>query len=239
MAGQVFFTEETMKFLRGLKKNNDREWFEARRDVYERALKAPMLAFVEAINAKLVEFAPEHVRPANKITMRIYRDTRFSKNKAPYKTQLPAWWARRGMEKTSGGGYYMHINPQEVLVAAGVYMPEREQLLKIRTWMAENHAAYRKLLKTAMKGHGLSLSGDDALTRMPKGFAAEHPADELLRAKNWGVSVRLPAELALQPTLLSEVVKRMKAATPVVEALNGAILAGVDEREGRPRKALF
>jgi uncharacterized protein (DUF2461 family) len=94
-------------------------------------------------------------------------------------------------------------------------------------------------LKAAMKGNGMSLSGDDALTRMPKGFAAEHPADELLRAKNWGVSVRLPAELALQPTLLTEVVKRLKAATPVVEALNGAILAGVDERGGRPRRALF
>lgn len=239
MAKEVFFTEETMKFLRGLKKNNDREWFEARRDVYERALKQPMLAFVEAINAQMAAFAPEHVRPANKIAMRIYRDTRFSKNKAPYKTQIAAWWARRGMEKTSGGGYYMHINPQEVLVAAGVYMPEREQLLKIRTWMAENHEAYRKLLKTAMKGNGLSLSATDALTRMPKGFAAEHPADELLRAKNWGVSVRLPAELALQPTLLSEVVKRMKAATPVVEALNGAVLEGVGERSERPRRALF
>lgn len=240
MAKEVFFTEETMKFLRGLKKHNDREWFEARRDVYERALKAPMLAFVEAINAQMVEFAPEHLRPANKITMRIYRDTRFSKNKAPYKTQIAAWWARRGMEKTSGGGYYMHINPQEVLVAAGVYMPEREQLLKIRTWMAENHVAYRKLLKTAMRGgSGLSLSGEDALTRMPKGFAAEHPADELLRAKNWGVSARLPAELALQPSLLKEVVKRLKAATPVVEALNGAILEGVGEHEGRPRRALF
>lgn len=240
MAKEVYFTEETMKFLRGLKKHNDREWFEARRDVYERAVKVPMLALVEAINAKIVGFAPEHVRPANKITMRIYRDTRFSKNKAPYKTQVAAWWARRGMEKTSGGGYYMHVNPDEVLIAGGVYMPEREQLLKIRTWMAENHEAYRKLLKTAMRGgSGLSLSGEDALTRMPKGFPAEHPADELLRAKNWGVSVRLPAALALQPALLGEVVKRIKAATPVVEALNGAILLGSDEGERRVRRPLF
>ncbi len=130
MAKEVYFTEETMKFLRGLKKHNDREWFEARRDVYERAAKMPMLALVEAINAKMVDFAPEHVRPANKIMMRIYRDIRFSKNKAPYKTQVAAWWARRGMEKTSGGGYYMHVNPDEVLIAGGVYMPEREQLLK-------------------------------------------------------------------------------------------------------------
>ncbi len=229
-----------MKFLRGLKKNNDREWFEARRDVYERAVKAPMLALIEAINGKLESFAPEHVRPANKIAMRIYRDTRFSKNKAPYKTQVAAWWSRRGMEKTSGGGYYLHVNSQEVLIAAGVYMPEREQLLKIRTWMAENHEGYRKLLKKAMSGTtGYSLSREDALTRMPKGFPSEHPADELLRAKNWGVSVSLSPELALQPALVSELVKRMKAAAPVVDALNGAILGSVEEVERRPRRPMF
>ena len=234
------FTDETFKFLRGLKKNNDRDWFEARRDVYERAVKAPMLALVEEVNAKLEGFAPEHIRPANKIMMRIFRDTRFSKNKVPYKTQVSAWWARRGMEKTSGGGFYMHVNPQEVLLAAGVYMPEREQLLKIRTWMAENHVAYRKLLKKAMSGSaGFTGIAAEALTRMPKGFPAEHEAGELLRAKNWGVHVSLPAELALQPTLVTELVKRMKTATPVVEALNGAILMGVDERDSRPRKPLF
>jgi uncharacterized protein (TIGR02453 family) len=234
------FTPETMKFLRGLKKNNDREWFEARRDIFERSVKAPMLALIEEINAKLEDFAPDHVRPANKVAMRIYRDIRFSKNKAPYKTQAGAWWARRGMEKTSGGGIYMHVNPNEVLLAAGVYMPEREQLLKIRTWMSENHTDYRKLLKKAMSGSaGFTGIEADALTRMPKGFAADDPADELLRAKNWGVHVSLPAELALQPTLSAELVKRIKIAMPLVDALNGAILAGVDRRDERLRRPIF
>ena len=117
------FSPEAMKFLRGLARNNDREWFEARRAVYERAVKAPMLALVDEITAAMTEFAPEHVRPAHKIMMRIYRDIRFSKNKQPYKTHLAAWWARRGMEKTSGGGFYLQISPQQVMVAAGVYMP--------------------------------------------------------------------------------------------------------------------
>jgi uncharacterized protein (TIGR02453 family) len=224
------FTEETMKFLRGLARNNDREWFEKRRDVYERALRAPMLALVEEINAamegpKLDGFAPEHVRTPQKTVLRIYRDIRFSKNKMPYKTHMSAWWSRRGMEKTSGGGYYLQISPKEVMVAAGVYMPEREQLLQIRTWMADHHVEYRKLLKT-VKGKKLGLGDIDAhaLTRMPKGFPADHPADELLRAKDWGVSVSLPAELALEPALSSEIVRRFKAAAPVVDALNGAIL---------------
>ena len=239
------FTPEAMKFLRGLARNNDRVWFEDRRAVYERALKAPMLALVGEISAAMEGFAPEHVRPPHKITMRIYRDIRFSKNKLPYKTHLSAWWARRGMEKTSGGGFYLQVSPQEVMVAAGVYMPEREQLLTIRRWMSENHESYRAMVKKLTKARGVGFEDIDpqALTRMPKGFAADDAADEFVRAKNWGVRASLPAELALEPKLAREIVRRFKLAAPVVEALNGAILKGGDasmrERSMVGRKPLF
>jgi uncharacterized protein (TIGR02453 family) len=227
----TYFTTEAIKFLRGLARNNDREWFEARRDVYERAVKAPMLALVEEISGAMEEFAPKHVRPPHKITMRIYRDIRFSANKLPYKTHLAAWWSRRGMEKTSGGGFYLQVSPKEVVVAAGVYMPEREQLLTIRRWMSENHEAYRASVKKLMKtkGAGAFQAIDaQALTRMPRGFAADDPADELVRAKNWGVRVSLPAELALEPVLAREIVRRFRMAAPLVETLNGAILKSGD-----------
>jgi uncharacterized protein (TIGR02453 family) len=227
------FTEESMKFLRGLKRNNDRTWFEARRGVFEGAVKAPMLALVEEINAAMEGFAPEFVRPPHKVMMRIYRDIRFSKNKMPYKTHVSGWWARRGMEKTSGGGFYLQISPVEVMLAAGVYMPEREQLLALRRWMSEHHAEYRALTKKLMKAKGMEFTGIDAqaLTRMPKGFAADDPADELLRAKNWGVHAMMPAESALEPGFAKEIVKRVRAATPLVEMLNGAILEGVSGME--------
>ncbi len=225
----VRFGDETFRFLRGLVKHNDRDWFEARREVYERALKAPMLALIEEINAELERFAPEHVRPPHKCMMRIYRDTRFSKDKRPYKKHMAAWWSRRGMEKTSGGGFYLQVGVNEVLVAAGVYMPEREQLLAIRRWMAENHEGFRKLLKTAGRasGKGAALSGIDpaALTRMPKGFPAEHPADELLRAKNWGVHGTLPAAAAREPDFARVVAGMLRRANPVVAALNEAIVS--------------
>ena len=224
------FTPEAMKFLRGLARNNDRVWFEERRPVYELALKAPMLALVEEVSAAMEGFAPEHVRPPHKITMRIYRDIRFSKNKLPYKTHLAAWWARRGMEKTSGGGFYLQVSPQEVMVAAGVYMPEREQLLMLRRWMSENHESYRAKVKMLTKARGAGFEDIDsqALTRMPKGFAGDDPADELVRAKNWGVRASMPAELALEPALAREIVRRFKLAAPVVEMLNGAILNSGD-----------
>jgi len=224
-----------MKFLRGVKRHNEREWFNARKHIYESELKTPMLALVEEITTAMADFAPEHMRPANKIMMRIYRDTRFSHDKRPYKTHLAAWWSRRGMEKTSGGGYYMQVGPQGVMVAAGVYMPEREQLLALRRWMAEHYNEYRALLKAARKSKaaGLTEIEADALTRMPKGFASDHPADELLRAKNWGVRASLPAELALQPMLAREIVRRMRLAAPVVDALNGAVLAGQSKEPPR------
>jgi uncharacterized protein (TIGR02453 family) len=235
----TYFTPETTRFLRGLKKNNDREWFEARRDIYERAVRQPMLAFIEDINAKLESFAPDHIRPANKIAMRIYRDTRFSKNKLPYKTQIPAWWAHRGMVKGSCAGYYLHVNPNEVLVAAGVYLPDRDPLLRIRTWMVDNHVAYRKVLKRTLSITGFTAGNEGALTRMPKGFPADHPADDLLRQKSWEVSVSLPADLATSPQLLSEVVKRMKAAAPLVDVLNSAIRGEAEERDRTIRRPMF
>ena len=240
------FTPQALKFLRSLAKNNDREWFAPRKDIYERELKEPMLALIEEINAGMETFAPEHVRAPNKTMMRIYRDTRFSSDKRPYKHQVSAWWSRRGMEKTSGGGFYIHIHPKEVLISTGVYMPEREQLLAIRRWMADHHAEYRAMLKSLMKTRGGSqpFTGIDAeaLTRMPKGFPAGHPADELLRAKNWGVHVSLPASLALEPSLSKEIIKRFKLATPLIDALNGAILEGTAtglERKPESRRPLF
>jgi uncharacterized protein (TIGR02453 family) len=220
------FPPEAMTFLRGLARHNDRLWFEQRRDVYERSLKAPLLALVDEISAAMEAFAPDHVRPPHKITMRIYRDIRFSKDKLPYKTHLSAWWARQGMEKTSGAGFYLQISPQEVMLAAGVYMPERHQLLTLRRWMTQNHATYRASLTKLLKTRGAGFDTIDAqeLTRMPKGFAADDPAGELLRAKNWGVRSSLPAELALQPGLARQIVRRFKLASPLVHTLNSAIL---------------
>jgi uncharacterized protein (TIGR02453 family) len=220
------FQPEALKFLSGLAKHNDREWFEPRREIYQRALKEPILALIDEISEAMESFAPEHVRPPHKIMMRIYRDIRFAKDKRPYKRHVSAWWARRGMEKTSGGGFYLHIHPEEVLVSAGVYMPEREQLLAIRRYLSEHHEEYRALHKKIVKAKGMSMVQIDSalMTRMPKGFAKDDPADELLRARNWGVHARLPATLAEEPVLLREIVKRFKLAAPLVEMLNAPLV---------------
>jgi uncharacterized protein (TIGR02453 family) len=226
------FSNEAIKFLRGLKRNNDRTWFDERKSVYERELKAPMLALIGEVNEAMVEFAPMHVRPPQKIMMRIYRDIRFSKNKQPYKTHVSAWWVREGLEKTSGGGFYFHVSPEEVFVAAGVYMPEREQLLAIRRHLAEHHKEFRALMK-ARKLRTLMTENDGApLIRAPKGFPEDHPAIDLLKNRQWGVSARLPGETATKPSLVKEVVLRFKAAAPVIAMLNEPLV-------GKPKKPLF
>ena len=130
------------------------------------------------------------------------------------------------MEKTSGGGFYLHIHPEEVLVSCGVYMPERDQLLAIRRYLSEHADEYRALHKKIVKAKGMSMTDIDGalLTRMPKGFAKDDPADELVRARNWGVHATLPPSLAEEPTLLREIVKRFKLAAPLVEMLNAPIV---------------
>ena len=124
--------KEGIAFLRALARNNDREWFNERKAVYETELKEPMLAIIRQVTDAMTDFAPEHVRPAEKTYFRIYRDTRFSKDKRPYKDHVAAWWSHQGLGKTSGAGFYFHVSPKEVTIAAGAYMPEKEQLAAIR-----------------------------------------------------------------------------------------------------------
>jgi uncharacterized protein (TIGR02453 family) len=226
------FSDEAIKFLRGLKRNNDRVWFDERKAIYERELKAPMLALIGEINDAMLDFAPMHMRPPQKIMMRIYRDIRFSKNKQPYKTHVSAWWVREGLEKTSGAGFYFQVSPEEVLIAAGVYMPEREQLLAIRRHLAEHHQEFRRLMK-AKKLRSLMTENDGTpLTRSPKGFPEDHPAIDLLKNRQWGVSARLPGEIATKASLVKEAVVRFRAAAPMIAMLNEPLI-------GKPKRPLF
>jgi uncharacterized protein (TIGR02453 family) len=225
-----------MRFLKALKKNNDREWFGARKDVYEAEVKAPWLAIIDEVNAALVDFAPECVKPAPKAMFRIYRDTRFSNNKLPYKTHVGAWWSPAALAKTSGGGFYAHVAGDEVVVAAGVYMPQPEQLLAIRRHLEQHHAEMHAQLASKKLRTLLPELDSNPLTRLPKGFLPG-PADDLLMCRQWALSTRLPVEVATSARLVKEIVSRFKAAAPMVALLNAPLL----QADGRtkPRKSLF
>jgi len=232
---QPYFTEKSLKFLRDLKRNNRREWFEARREIYERELKQPMLVLIETVMGGMVEYAPGHLRPPQKCMLRIYRDTRFSSDKTPYKTHVSAWWTRNGLEKTSGGGYYLHVSPTELVLAAGVYMPPKEQLFAIRTHLREHHEEFKRLIDQKKLRKAMTLHDPMPLTRTPKGFAPDHPASEWIRWRQWGVIASLPAEEALKPGLPALVSRHFRLAQPLVDFLNQPLL-----KEVKPRnKPLF
>jgi len=230
-----YFRPEALTFLRNLARHNDRVWFNERKAVYESELKEPMLAVIRRITDAMMEFAPNHVRPAEKSLFRIYRDTRFSNNKLPYKTHVAAWWSHMGMQKTSGAGYYFQVSPKGVVIAAGAYMPEKEQLAAIRNWLLNNHVQFRRLLqKPAVRKTFTEFEGE-ALTRPPKGFPCDHPAMDLIKCKQWGLSTTLPAETALEKNFAQTLIRHFKLLAPLVDALNTPIAASLVPR----KKILF
>jgi len=212
------FPPEAVKFLRSLHRNNRREWFQPRKEIYESKVKGPMIELVESINAELLKFAPDYINDPKKAIYRIYRDTRFSADKTPYKTHIAAVFPRRGLGRQNAAGFYFHISTKSVGIAAGAYMPGPEELFGVRTWFTRNHQAFRKAARGPEKLMG-KLQGS-SLARSPKGFDPLHPAADLVRMKQWLFWTELDLKLVETPKLLPEVVKRFRVTAPVVEMLN-------------------
>jgi uncharacterized protein (TIGR02453 family) len=220
------FPPEAIKFFKSLAKNNTRDWFKPRKEIFETKVKQPMLEFVESINAELLKFAPEHITEPKKAVYRIYRDTRFSKDKTPYKTHLAAIFPRRGLGRDAAAGFYFHVSAKEVGIACGAYAPGPEQLLKIRQFIAGNHNLFRKSIKLMGPVQGTKLQ------RVPKGFDGEHPAADLIKMKQWYWWVALDPALVTSPKLKSEIAKRFRAAAPMVELLNKPLLGKAKAERG-------
>ena len=213
------FPPETLKFFRDLKRNNTRDWFQPRKELFEQRVKEPMTELVTAINGQLIKFAPEHVTDPKKAIFRIYRDTRFSADKTPYKTHLGAWFPRRGLG-IPGAGYYFGISAAGVEIGGGIYHPPPETLLAVRTHIAEKHAGLRTILaRSKVKKRFGGLQGSE-LTRVPKGFDASHPAADLIRKTDWLLDASLPPSMVTSAQLYKELVESFRAMVPFVEYLN-------------------
>jgi len=219
------FPPEAMQFFRGLVRHNTREWFQPRKELFEKHVKEPMLGLVTALNGELAKFAPAHVSDPKKAIFRFYRDTRFSSDKTPYKDRIAAWFGRRGLEKTGAGGFYCSINHKSVEVGVGIYHPPPETMLAVRTHIAATSRQLRRILA----GRKLQqLMGDlrgDELSRVPKGFDSDHPAADLIRKKDWILFASLPPDLATTPQLFSEIATRFRAGAPFIEYLNVPLIS--------------
>lgn len=228
------FSPQALTFLRNLKRNNRREWFQPRKAEYESLIKVPMLELIGCLNEEFVRFAPDYVTPPQKATYRIYRDTRFSKDKSPYKTHISAIFPRHTAIKREGAVFYFHFTEKDLLVFGGVWMPQPDELLAYRTLLQERHDELEKILREKRLRRAFGELQGEQLSRMPKGFPTDHPAESLLRHKQWYLEAVLEPEVLTSPRLLPELAKHFELMAPMVEFLNSAIV-----KKRKPERMMF
>jgi uncharacterized protein (TIGR02453 family) len=224
------FPAEMVQFFRGLKRNNRRDWFQPRKHLYEQHVKEPMLELVMALNSELMKFAPEFITEPKKALFRIYRDTRFSSDKTPYKTHVAASFWRRGADHTGAGGFYVSVSHDHIEVAGGIWHPAPDATLLVRTHIAESYPELRQILANKKRRKLLGDLQGDELTRAPKGFDPQHPALDLIKKKDWILDSALDPSLATTPMLYLQILDRFRALAPLIEYLNRPLVGRKSHR---------
>lgn len=217
--------KKTISFLKQLHANNNREWFNANKSRYETDVLDVALHFIQTLQDPLAEIAPHFTAVPTRVggsLMRVYRDTRFSKNKLPYKTNIGIQFRHERARDVHSPGYYVHIAPDEVFVGVGMWRPDSDPLRQIRERIAARPGDWRKAIEsTAFKRH-FSLGGE-SLQRPPKGFDKEHPCIEDIKRKSF-IAVRdMTPEDCLSPQFQRRVETSFKQATPFMEFLCAAV----------------
>jgi uncharacterized protein (TIGR02453 family) len=234
------FSDRMLSFFRGLDRNNTREWFAPRKELFETQVRAPMIEAAAAVNEAIKTFALDNAAadPA-KCLYRIYRDTRFSKDKTPYKTHIGAIYPRKGLPKHGGASFYFGVSHKAVQVAGGVYEPGPEELAALRHAIAADPRRFLKLSEDPKIARAMQPLKGDKLTRVPRGYErhADSPAADYLKRKAVYWYIELPPKLALSPRLVKDVVARFQLMAPAMEWMNQAILAARrNEDESSPKR---
>jgi uncharacterized protein (TIGR02453 family) len=216
--------KSTLDFLKKLKKNNNREWFSKNKELYDDA-RYDFEVFVFNLIQKISEFdeSISGLEPKDCL-FRIYRDVRFSKNKAPYKLNFAAA-IQIGGRKSGKSGYYLHIQPGgENMLACGVYMPMPDVLSSIRKLIASEYKEYERLIKAKefKKEFKEVWGGDDRLKNVPKGFLKDHPAAEHLKNKSFIAYRMVPDEKVLSKNFLEYSARIFKIMKPFNDFINRA-----------------
>ena len=217
------FSKDALTFLTRLKRNNRREWFNARRDEYETVIRQPMIAIVERLAVDMRGIAPElHVSP--KSIYRIYRDVRFSENKQPYKTNVAASFWHRELGKGGGAGMYFHVALDGVWIGGGMYAPETPQLHKVREQISANLRHFRSIVESPEFKRSLDggLEGEQ-LTRVPRGFPKDHEAAGYLRYRQFLAGREFPARFATDAKFYNGMLDVYRRIAPLIRFLNESL----------------
>jgi uncharacterized protein (TIGR02453 family) len=225
------FPSDGLKFLRALKRNNRRDWFQPRKAQYEQHVRAPMLAIVEQLAVDLRPLAPEIVVDPKTAVYRIYRDTRFSPDKRPYKTHVAASFPWRGLPKHEGAGLYFHVSPDEVWIGGGMYAPQTAQLHAVREHIAENSRRLRSIVQSAAFTRTIGRLEGEKLQRVPRGFPKDHDAAEFLVFRQFLAGRELAPAAASTSRFYPSVLETFRLIVPLIRFLNEPLTRG----SGRPR----
>jgi len=222
------FRPAAFRFLRDLSKNNEKAWFEANRDVYERELRDPMRRLVETLDARLGSIAPEIIGDPKRSMFRIHRDIRFSRNKSPYKTNAGAWLYHRDAGRKvgtvgegGGAGFYFHIDSTTCFMAGGIWMPARPALLRIREVIAAQPTALMRLTSAPkFRRRFDGLNEEAKLRRVPREFPTDHPAAEWLKLQSFTASASIEPGVVTSPRLVDRLCQDFELLVPLVRWLN-------------------
>ena len=219
------FNPESVAFLSELKNNNNRDWFNENKTRYEEEVLDVALRFIQSMQDPLAEIAPRFTAIPKRMggsLMRVYRDTRFSKNKTPYKTNIGIQFRHEQARDVHAPGYYVHIDPDQVFLGAGMWRPASDALRGIRERIADKPAEWERARDDkAFKRH-FKLGGE-SLTRPPRGFDKEHPQIADIRRKDFIAVKNMTLDDALNPKFQQKIETSFKAATAYMEFLCKAV----------------
>ncbi len=216
-----YFSPKGVQFLRELKANNNRGWFEANRDRYEADVKEPMLHFIVDLADHLRAVSPHFKvdpRPVGGSMFRIHRDIRFSKDKSPYKTNVGAHFPHRSVDKhVNAPGFYVHLEPGNSIGGGGLWHPEAADLKKVRDRIVGRPSEWKVIRKS-----GIIIEGD-SLKRVPPGYDPEHPYAEDLKRKDFYLLAKFSEREVCAPDFMDRFVEVCRSATPLMEFLTRAM----------------
>ena len=210
----------SLAFLRALKRNNRRDWFQPRKEQFDVDVREPMLAIVERLADDLRSIAPEIVVDPKTAMYRIYRDTRFSENKTPYKTHVAAVFPWRGLAKHEGAGLYFHVSPDDVWMGGGMYSPQTAQLQAVREHIAGNVRRMRAIVESPGFRRQVGELEGERLQRVPHGFPKDHAAAEYLKYRQFLAGRELPPAFACNPKFYSTLITVFRQVAPLARFLN-------------------
>jgi len=221
----AYFTRDMFQFLRELKRNNNRNWFQRNKDRYASAVRDPVLHFIADAGPGLKKLSPYFVAdasPTGGSMMRIYRDIRFSKDKSPYKTAVGIhFWHARGKEGATPA-FYLHLEPDRSSVGAGIWRPEGQALARIRDAIAGKPKEWERTTSEREFRSACGMAGE-SLKRPPRGYDPNHPFIEEIKRKDFAVSMPLSEATVCSAGFMATLMDALRVSAPFTKFLTEAL----------------